>query len=104
MSEEYKYPGAELILFNQALHWKKYFARYIQPYIKGSVLEVGAGIGGNTAFLNDGSASAWLLLEPDKNMAATLEEFIQQKNTLPTAVPKKGRSLILTNTSIPLYI
>src|SRR5687767_15830695 len=90
MSEEYKYPGSELILFNQAVHWKKYFARYIIPYIKGSVLEAGAGIGGNTAFLNDGSAPAWLMLDPDKNMAATLEGFIQQKKYPPNCRSQKG--------------
>src|SRR5687767_7204706 len=90
MSEEYTYPGAELIFFLYADRWKKYFSRQVKPYIKGTVLEVGVGIGGNTAFLHDSSASAWLMLEPDKNMAANLEEFVQQKKYPSNCRLKKG--------------
>ena len=44
---EFAYIGQELEIFAQAVNWKRYFARYIAPYIRGDVLEVGAGIGAN---------------------------------------------------------
>lgn len=74
MSDSFKYPGSELVLFQHAKHWKKYFSRQITPYIKGTVLEVGAGIGSITLLLNDGSAKQWLMLEPDEQMHLTLKE------------------------------
>lgn len=79
MNEEYKYPGEELSLFNYAKNWKKYFAKSIKKYIKGKVLEVGAGIGNNTLLLNDGTSPYWLLLEPDGKMASGLEKDIAEK-------------------------
>ena len=79
MSESFKYPGEELVLFQQATHWKKYFSRQIKPYIKGNVLEVGAGIGSTTLLLNDGSADQWLMLEPDAQLSAQLKSKIETK-------------------------
>ena len=77
MSESFKYPGDELVLFQHATHWKKYFSRQIKPYIKGDVLEVGAGIGSTTLLLNDGSAPQWLMLEPDEKMSSSLKKKIE---------------------------
>jgi len=74
MSDSFKYPGDELVLFQHAKHWKKYFSKQIMPYIKGDVLEVGAGIGSTTLLLNDGSAKQWLMLEPDEQMYQLLKE------------------------------
>ena len=54
MTESFKYQGDELELFQHAKNWKKYFSRQIKPFIKGNVLEVGAGIGATTLLLNDG--------------------------------------------------
>ena len=68
MSKLYKYSGNELSLFEEAKTWKRYFKKKIQPFIHGDVLEVGAGIGGTTKILNDGSAKKWTMLEPDENM------------------------------------
>lgn len=52
MSALFKYPGDELVLFQHAKHWKKYFTKQISRYIKGDVLEVGAGIGSTTNIVN----------------------------------------------------
>ena len=82
MSASFKYPGEELVLFQQATHWKKYFSRQIKPYIKGNVLEVGAGIGSTTLLLNDGSPGPWLMLEPDAQLSAQLKSKIET-NLLP---------------------
>ena len=77
MSESFKYPGEELVLFQHATNWKKYFSRQIKRYIKGNVLEVGVGIGSTTLLLNDGSANQWLMLEPDERMSETLGKRIE---------------------------
>ncbi len=91
MSESFKYPGEELVLFQHATHWKKYFSGQIKPYIKGTVLEVGAGIGSTTILLNDGSAGQWLMLEPDAQLSTQLKSKIETKG-LP------GNCLIQTGT------
>ena len=53
MNRSYTYPGGELELFEHARNWKKYFSHFIKPYLKGRVLEVGAGIGSTTVILNN---------------------------------------------------
>jgi hypothetical protein len=68
MDKSYQYPGEELTLFQHATNWKTYLKKHIDPYIKGHVLEVGAGIGGTTKLLNNGSYSSWSMLEPDDQM------------------------------------
>jgi SAM-dependent methyltransferase len=79
MTDSFKYEGDELVLFQHAKNWKKYFSKKIKPYIKGTVLEAGAGIGATTLLLNDGSAEKWLLLEPDEEMSALLKKKIEAK-------------------------
>jgi len=79
MTDSFKYEGDELVLFQHAKHWKKYFSQQIKPYIKANVLEVGAGIGATTLLLNDGSVKKWLLLEPDEEMSSTLKKKIEAK-------------------------
>jgi len=74
MENAFTYEGDELELFQHARNWKSYFSKAIKPFIRGDVLEVGAGIGATTLLLNVGSASTWLLLEPDKEMSKTLSE------------------------------
>lgn len=81
MQHQYQYPGEELALFENAFRWKKYFAEKILPYIKGSVLEVGAGIGATTKLLNNGNCSKWIMLEPDYNLYSRL---YMQKDSFPS--------------------
>lgn len=78
MSGSFKYPGDELVLFQHAKRWKKYFSKQIRPFIKGNVLEAGAGIGATTLLLNDGSAKQWLMLEPDDQMSIALKQKINE--------------------------
>jgi SAM-dependent methyltransferase len=59
------YDGGELELFAGAVNWKRWFAAQMAPYIRGRVLEVGAGIGGNIPFLMNDRVTHWLALEPD---------------------------------------
>ncbi|MBI3139236.1 MAG: class I SAM-dependent methyltransferase [Sphingobacteriales bacterium] len=76
----YQYEGNELILFQQAHKWKKYFAAQLIPCISGRVLEVGAGLGATTQLLYNGKASDWLLLEPDASMCEVLQTKIKDGN------------------------
>jgi hypothetical protein len=76
MKEAYKYPGNELLLFEKAVNWKKYFASQIISFIKGDVLEAGAGLGANTLLLNDNSPKSWTLLEPDESRIKLLKDKI----------------------------
>ena len=68
------YVGGELDLFALAKNWKTYVRTQIADYIRGDVLEVGAGIGGTTVALHDGTARHWVCLEPDATLAARLLE------------------------------
>jgi SAM-dependent methyltransferase len=70
MSEgaSYEYEGSELELFAHATRWKAYWKRALAPWIRGDVLEVGAGIGANTPLIRDLASGAWTCLEPDARM------------------------------------
>jgi len=73
----YVYEGSELELFAEATNWKSYLGRVLRPFIRGRVLEVGAGIGSNIPFLHNARVSEWTALEPDEAMAARLAERIR---------------------------
>lgn len=83
----FSYPGNELDLFQHAVGWKRYYAAHLRPYIKGDVLEVGAGIGATSRFLCDGSERSWTALEPDGGLAARLREALASR---PLAVPSRA--------------
>ena len=67
--DESAYVGSELELFAAATRWKSYFARALGAWIRGDVLEVGAGIGSNTRFLYGPHVGSWCCLEPDETLA-----------------------------------
>lgn len=69
---EFKYVGSELDLFAAVLNWKTYWSQQIRPFLKGDILEVGAGIGSNARFLDCGGAGRWVCLEPDPELAGQL--------------------------------
>ena len=68
----YEYVGTELDLFARATNWKQYLRGTVSPFLRGDVLEVGAGIGTTTRAFSDGSASTWLCLEPDAELATRM--------------------------------
>jgi 2-polyprenyl-3-methyl-5-hydroxy-6-metoxy-1,4-benzoquinol methylase len=71
------YVGSELELFARARHWKAYWASQLEPFLKGEVLEVGAGLGANTAALyRGGTHSRWVCLEPDPSMSDAINAAI----------------------------
>jgi SAM-dependent methyltransferase len=69
---EFKYVGSELALFREVRNWKSYWSGQIRPFISGDVLEMGAGIGANTPYLNSPFSGKWVCLEPDPELIAIL--------------------------------
>lgn len=63
-----EYVGSELELFSLAKNWKSYYMGFLQPHIKGNVLEVGSGVGNNTALLLNPNVKRWVCLEPDEKL------------------------------------
>jgi SAM-dependent methyltransferase len=72
------YCGDELSVFALARNWKEYYREHIAAYIRGDVLEVGAGIGGTTRVLCSGDERSWLCLEPDPDLATELRGAVER--------------------------
>jgi SAM-dependent methyltransferase len=87
---EIPYIGNELDLFEQATAWKNYYGHFLKPFLRGKVLEVGAGIGGTTRVLCDGNQEEWLCLEPDPDLYAKLENKIKNGQLPPCCHSIKG--------------
>jgi SAM-dependent methyltransferase len=77
-----KYIGSELDLFANALNWKRYWVSEIRSYVRGDVLEVGAGIGANTGFLKSDRISSWTCLEPDPELADRMRKTFAAQPSL----------------------
>ena len=71
---DFKYVGSELDLFANVTNWKSYWSDQIRPYMRGDVMEVGAGLGANTEFLRVSGEGRSVCVEPDPNLARQLEE------------------------------
>ncbi len=72
----FAYPGTELDLFRHANNWKRYFLSQMRPFIRGRVLEVGAGLGANTERAHS-LGEEWVCLEPDPGMAEGLRRMLE---------------------------
>jgi 2-polyprenyl-3-methyl-5-hydroxy-6-metoxy-1,4-benzoquinol methylase len=80
-----EYSGNELDIFSLAVNWKRYWASLMSPYIRGNVLEVGAGIGNNTLLLRTlHPHTQWICLEPDASLIAVLRAKIRAQNLSPS--------------------
>ena len=68
-----EYRGGELELFARASNWKDYVAHTCAPFLRGHVLEVGAGLGGSTRRLVRAEhVREWTALEPDAELLVHL--------------------------------
>lgn len=76
------YVGQELDLFAHATNWKKYWSSKIRPFLTGDVLEVGAGLGANTAFLKSQLCTSWTCLEPDAALANRMRSSLDANSHL----------------------
>jgi SAM-dependent methyltransferase len=72
----YEYVGDELALFARAHNWKRYLRAQIAPFLRGRVLEVGAGLGATTQALLQPGVAEWVGLEPDERLARSLRQKI----------------------------
>jgi len=82
----YEYIGQELTLFKEAVNWKDYAFSQFAAFIKGDVLEVGAGIGTNTlvfASRKDIQFDSWTSTEIDADQVQLLRD-IQAQGALTT--------------------
>lgn len=71
-SHTFSYLGQELDIFAHATRWKAYWGSRICRWVKGDVLEVGAGLGVNTLSLQNSRVTSWKCLEPDQQLAGSL--------------------------------
>lgn len=85
---DFRYVGQELDLFAQARNWKSYYARHLRPFIRGRVLEVGAGIGSTTRVLATGKEESWTCLEPDAQLATQLRARVADDEFLTALAPQ----------------
>jgi SAM-dependent methyltransferase len=74
---DFKYVGSELDLFAAVRHWKAYWSAEMRQFIRGDVLEVGAGIGSNTRYLDTGQVGRFVCLEPDTQLVGRLEDELR---------------------------
>jgi SAM-dependent methyltransferase len=76
---EFKYVGSELDLFAAAWNWKSYWSQQVRPFLRGGILEVGAGIGSNVRFLDPkGGTGPWVCLEPDPELLGQLVKSLRE--------------------------
>src|SRR5688572_4039882 len=81
--DTFEYIGGELDVVANAVNWKRYFRSKLAPFIRGNVLEVGAGIGETTRHLCDGRQRSWLCLEPDSRLAKQANRRFEQTHLSP---------------------
>lgn len=73
LTESGGYVGTELDLFSAARTWKAYWSGQILPFLRGRVLDVGAGLGATAEVLaRHPAVTDWTCLEPDRSFAAAL--------------------------------
>ena len=89
-STELSYVGTELELFAKATNWKNYAGGKLRPYITGSVIEVGAGLGGSTNYLFNRNHVRWLCLDPDANHVSYLRGLISARKLPPCCEARCG--------------
>jgi SAM-dependent methyltransferase len=80
LQNEFKYVGSELDLFSAVHNWKSYWSSQLQPFLHGDVLEVGAGLGANTPYLNRRGMRSWTCLEPDPLLTKQLTDNLRNGN------------------------
>jgi SAM-dependent methyltransferase len=86
--DSYEYVGSELTRFKHVRNWKRYFRSQLAPYVRGDVLEVGAGIGSTTLAVFTPACTSWTCLEPDPALAAELGESVSDLRDVRGCAPR----------------
>jgi 2-polyprenyl-3-methyl-5-hydroxy-6-metoxy-1,4-benzoquinol methylase len=77
-------PGTEMLFqMAQARHFNRWMAETIAPFIRGNVLEIGAGIGNLTEFLSP-RAQHYLALDTEEEHLSALRERLGKQPNLET--------------------
>jgi 2-polyprenyl-3-methyl-5-hydroxy-6-metoxy-1,4-benzoquinol methylase len=76
------YVGTELELFQHAVNWKRYWSAQVAPYVQGTVLDVGCGLGVNAAYVANDSVTGYTFLEPDGALLQQLSAHIPLPPTI----------------------
>lgn len=76
------YVGTELELFQHAVNWKRYWSEQIAPYVQGTVLDVGCGLGVNAAYVANDSVTEYTFLEPDGSLLQQVSAHIPLPSTI----------------------
>ncbi|ACA15493.1 Methyltransferase type 12 [Methylobacterium sp. 4-46] len=85
------YVGTELDLFSAATTWKAYWSGEIAPFLRGRVLDVGAGLGATAEILGRHPAvTEWTCLEPDRGFAAALAAKLAEGRLAPHTRIRRG--------------
>lgn len=79
------YVGTELELFQHAVNWKRYWSAQVAPFVQGTVLDVGCGLGVNAAYVANDSVTEYTFLEPDGALLQQVSEHIP----LPTTITQR---------------
>jgi SAM-dependent methyltransferase len=87
---EIPYQSRDLELFAKATNWKRYWSRTLRPYVKGHVIEVGAGLGTSTKVMASQNHPAWICLDPDPEHVAHIAQGIASGDLPPFCSPKCG--------------
>lgn len=82
----FAYVGNELDIFSHARNWKNYWVSVLRPYVAGDVLEVGAGLGANTAQINNSDVRSIRCLEPDEALASQLRTAVRGQARISVSV------------------
>jgi 2-polyprenyl-3-methyl-5-hydroxy-6-metoxy-1,4-benzoquinol methylase len=70
-----EYAGDELLLFREAVNWKRYWSGVVTPFLGKRVLDVGADIGATAQLLAHRGYDRWVELEPDPSQAREIERL-----------------------------
>jgi len=77
------YDSSDLALFAKARNWKTYWSGRLRSYIKGQVIEVGAGLGTSTEYMCKQEYPEWICLDPDPSHASHLAQRIASQELPP---------------------
>ena len=83
------YIGNELEIFSHARNWGKYLAKQVLPYVGGTVIEVGAGMGTRTKIFCN-AATKYLATEPDFKMYSNLANEVRTNTQMQNVEPLHG--------------
>jgi len=79
VDKSFDYEGSDLEAMMLAGHYYKWIAHAIEPFIGVRVVEIGAGVGSFSKFI-DGVEKKFLLIEPSKRMFSILKENVKDFN------------------------